>query len=628
MQRLAKTRKFPFVPIAGLMVLIVAGLAAMWLARAQANASERVVHTLHVELGISHVLERARAIESNHRAFLIAGDPAFLADMHEAIDDLWSDFDQLREQTADNPAQQANIAALTPILRAKVAFAEQSTGLLRQNRGTEARALVESGRGKALMEQIRVHTDRMTEEEQRLLVKRWGETRDLITALGFGLAGGLLLVILVATIVVIDARRRSLETEAARDDARASAAALRLEMSAREEIESAIRQMQKMESIGQLTGGIAHDFNNMLAIIIGSLDLAERHLDKKDDESKLRKSISNAREGAERAATLTARLLAFGRLQPLAPVALDANKLVSGMSELLRRTIGEQVGVETVLAGGLWKSYVDPGQLENAILNLAVNARDAMPEGGRLTIETANAHLDDDYARSRADVAPGQYVLICISDTGSGMPPEVMSRAFDPFFTTKEVGKGTGLGLSQVFGFVKQSGGHVAIYSEPGAGTTIKLYLPRHHGGAIASDSPVKEEALPEGRADEIILVVEDEQRVRHFSVDALRELGYTAISASSGRDALELLREQPSISMLFTDIVMPEMDGRRLAEQAVALQPGLRILYTTGYTRNAVVHNGMLDAGVAFLAKPFTIAQLARKVREVLDGAGVNRPV
>lgn len=468
----------------------------------------------------------------------------------------------------------------------------------------------------------------MLAEEERLLAARSATNRQLVAALAIGLAGAVLLIVLASVITLNDARRRSALIEATRDEARRTAEALAEQMAAREEMEQQVRQMQKMESIGQLTGGIAHDFNNMLAIVIGSLDLAERQLERNSgDIGKLRRTIENAREGAERAASLTSRLLAFSRQQPLAPVALDANRLVSGMSELLRRTLGEQVSVEAVLAGGLWKTYADAGQLENAILNLAVNARDAMPTGGRLTIETANAYLDDDYARFRGDVQPGQYVQIGITDTGRGMTPDVVARAFDPFFTTKEVGKGTGLGLSQVFGFVKQSGGHVAIYSEPGRGTTVKLYLPRHLGDA-AEESPAETQTpLPEGRPEEIILVVEDEQRVRHFSVDALRELGYTAVSAGSGREALRLLAEQPAIALMFTDIVMPEMDGRRLAGQALALRPGLRVLYTTGYTRNAVVHNGMLDIGVAFLAKPFTIEQLACKIREVLDGAGINRP-
>ncbi len=395
--------------------------------------------------------------------------------------------------------------------------------------------------------------------------------------------------------------------------------------------EEALRQSQKMEAVGQLTGGIAHDFNNMLAIVIGSLDMASRRIG--DTTGKLERSIATAREGAERAAALTGRLLAFSRQQPLAPIPIDANRLVAGMSELLRRTLGEQIAVETVLAGGLWPTFADPGQLENALLNLAVNARDAIigdggdGDGGRLTIETANAHLDEAYAASRGEVRPGQYIMIGVSDTGSGMSPEVIAKAFDPFFTTKAVGRGTGLGLSQVFGFAKQSGGHVAIYSEVGEGTTVKLYLPRATGKVEPPTPMLPLDELPTGRSDEIILVVEDEQRVRHFSVDALRELGYTAISAANGAEALQILDQQPQIALLFTDIVMPEMNGRALSDLARAKRPDLKVLYTTGYTRNAVVHNGMLDAGVAFLPKPFTVAQLAIKVRDVLDGGGINRP-
>jgi PAS domain S-box-containing protein len=401
---------------------------------------------------------------------------------------------------------------------------------------------------------------------------------------------------------------------------------LRTEVEEREAAESQLRQLQKMESIGQLTGGIAHDFNNMLAIVIGSLDLAKRRL--LTEPQRALKSIENAEEGARRSSQLTARLLAYSRQQALTPEVLNVNKLVGGMSELLRRTIGESVRVETVLAGGLWNSLADSVQLESAIVNLCVNARDAMPNGGKLTIETANAHLDDAYAARSPGTTPGQYVLIGVTDTGIGMPPEVVERAFDPFYTTKGVGKGTGLGLSQVYGFVRQSGGHVKIYSEPGQGTTVKIYLPRHTAVAEVLDVEEKilDQALPAAKEGEILLVVEDEEAVRRMAVDVLRDLGYTVVQASDGPQAIDILHVQPRISLLFTDVVMPKMNGRVLADQAKKMRPELKVLFTTGYTRNAVVHNGMLDAGVAFLPKPFTVAELARKVRRVLDGGGINR--
>ena len=403
-------------------------------------------------------------------------------------------------------------------------------------------------------------------------------------------------------------------------------AALTNEMAERTAAEAQLRQMQKMKSIGQLTGGIAHDFNNMLAIVIGSLDLARRRLSGAE-HPQVTQCLNNAREGAQRAAVLTARLLAFSRQQPLAPQLLDPNKLVGGMSELLRRTLGENIHVETVLAGGLWRTFADPAQLESAIINLAINARDAMPTGGKLTIETANSDLDERYARAHAEVEPGQYVLISVSDTGTGMAPEVVERAFDPFYTTKGAGKGTGLGLSQVFGYVKQSGGHVKIYSEIGRGTTVKVYLPRHLGAASTTLADEAEKAaLPLGTPDTIVLVVEDEEPVRHMTVDALRELGYTVVQASDGKEALRHLQLQPRVDVMFTDIVMPDMTGRELVDQARKSRPDLKVLYTTGYTRNAVVHNGVLDRDVAFLPKPFTLEQLAAKIRDVLAQAGANR--
>jgi len=291
------------------------------------------------------------------------------------------------------------------------------------------------------------------------------------------------------------------------------------------------------------------------------------------------------------------------------------------MSELLRQTIGEQIEVETVLAGGLWRTHIDTPQLENAILNLCVNARDAMPDGGKLTIETHNCHLDDAYSASNAEVAEGQYVLVSVTDSGTGMAQEVIERAFDPFYTTKEVGKGTGLGLSQVFGFVKQSGGHIKIYSELGEGTTIKLYLPRYFGkDEVAEISKSNPSEWPTAKLGEVILVVEDDSHVRQVSVQLIRDLGYEVIETSGGAQALERLAGDERIDLVFTDIVMPGMTGRAMAEEAAKLREGVKILYTTGYTRNAVVHKGVLDPGTEFLAKPYTASALATKLRAVLD--------
>jgi CheY-like chemotaxis protein len=326
-----------------------------------------------------------------------------------------------------------------------------------------------------------------------------------------------------------------------------------------------------------------------------------------------------AMHGARRAATLTARLLAFSRRQPLASKPLDVNALLAAIGDLLHRTLGETVALETVAGAGLWAAMADSAELENALINLAVNARDAMANGGRLTIETANASLDEGYVASLTEpVSPGQYVLIAVSDTGHGMDRATLERVFEPFFTTKEVGKGTGLGLSQVYGFVRQSGGHVRMYSELGEGTTVKLYLPR-------AVSAVREEGVaPQApRADggpETILVVEDDKDLRVYSVATLRELGYTVLEAETGRAALAVL-EACDVDLLFTDVVLPDgMNGRALADEAKRRRPGLRILFTTGYTRNAIVHHGRLDAGVDLLGKPFTFEDLARKVRQALD--------
>ena len=381
--------------------------------------------------------------------------------------------------------------------------------------------------------------------------------------------------------------------------------------------EEALRQAQKMEAVGQLTGGVAHDFNNLLQIIIGNLEMLQRGLGA--ESTRLQRAAANAMNGARRAAAVTQRLLAFSRRQPLHPKPIDVNALVNGMSHLIHRTLGEMVAVETVLGAGLWRVEADPNELEAAILNLALNSRDAMPRGGRLTIETANAHIDSTYAEAHIEVATGQYVAVSVSDTGAGMDENTVARAFEPFFTTKPVGKGTGLGLSQVYGFVKQSGGHVKIYSELGVGTTVKIYLPRLSKDLLAE--PEQETIAPEGSETETILVVEDDDDVRTYSVETLRGLGYRVLEAYDGPSALRLLERQAHVDLLFTDVVLPNgMTGAELVGRARARRPDIKVLFTTGYARNAIFHHGRLDEGVKLITKPFSFADLAAKMRDVLD--------
>ena len=393
----------------------------------------------------------------------------------------------------------------------------------------------------------------------------------------------------------------------------------------RETVEDALRQAQKMEAVGQLTGGIAHDFNNLLTVITGNVDMARRALGS-GETSRAGRALDNAQKGATRAAALTQRLLAFSRRQPLAPKLVNVDRLVAGMADLLHRALGEQVQLEAVATPGLWRVEVDPNQLESAILNLAVNARDAMPEGGKLTIETANARLDEQYSAAHAEVAPGNYVVIAVTDTGTGMSKETLVRVFDPFFTTKGVGKGTGLGLSMVYGFVKQSGGHVKIYSEPNEGTTVKIYLPRviKADEVDESDEPAEPDRM---RRDQRILVVEDDDDVRAYTVEILRELGYIVLEAHDGASAIRLLeRQEQRVDLLFTDIVMPGLSGRELADAARLSHPALKVLYTSGYARNAIVHGGRLDPGVEMIAKPFTYQGLAEKIADVLDTGRTGR--
>jgi PAS domain S-box-containing protein len=385
-----------------------------------------------------------------------------------------------------------------------------------------------------------------------------------------------------------------------------------------EEAQEQLRQAQKMEAVGQLTGGIAHDFNNLLAGIVGSLDLMQTRMAQGRTEN-IERYAKAAMSSAQRAAALTHRLLAFARRQPLDPKPVNANQLVTSMEDLLRRTIGPLHALELVTAGGLWTTLCDPNQLESAILNLAINARDAMPDGGKLTIETCNAHLDDAYVAAQRDVTPGQYICICVTDTGTGMSPDVIGRAFEPFFTTKPLGQGTGLGLSMVYGFAKQSEGHLKIYSEESQGTTVKIYLPRHRGAAEMEElvGPVAE--APRAEAGETVLVVEDEPVIRDLIVEVLQELGYRALQAADGPSGLKILQSKKRIDLLVTDVGLPGLNGRQLADHAREKRPDLKVLFITGYAENATLANGFLDPGMEMITKPFAVEALATKIRSMI---------
>jgi signal transduction histidine kinase len=397
------------------------------------------------------------------------------------------------------------------------------------------------------------------------------------------------------------------------------------EIARRNEAEAALRQAQKLEAIGQLTGGVAHDFNNLLTVIMGGLETIGRQIGVMSEVpqfARIMRAQAMAHHASQRAATLTARLLAFSRRQPLDPKSIDVDRLLGGMTELLKSTLGEQIRLEVVGNAGLWSAFADASELEHAILNLAVNARDAMPGGGRLTIETGNTWLDDEYVAALPEpVPPGQYVLVAVTDTGTGMDKATVDRVFEPFFTTKEMGKGTGLGLSQVYGFVRQTGGHIKIYSEPAHGTTVKIYLPRSHVVPEQEHRIIPTATLLQG--NEAILVVEDHDDLRAYSSGVLRDLGYQVFEAADAASAIGFLESSRSIDLLFTDVVLPDgLHGRNVADHARRLHPTIKVLFTTGYTRNAIVHNGRLDAGVNLLSKPFTFRGLAEKVRKVLDEA------
>ncbi len=607
-------------------LVLVAGAAAVYMALRSTDADRLVTQSYMVRQVATRLLSTLQDAETGQRGYLLTNDESYLEPYNSARDTLDRVLDALVEQTAGDPDQTARVLALRPLVDTRLAIAAHTIDLNRSGQTAAARDVVIAGEGKTAMDQIRIVIQQISDSERDTLM-----VRQDAAAAARGWLLGLVIASLAAAVALsaflANAARRALAEE------RQRAAELEAEVTLRRETQETLRQAQKIEAVGQLTGGIAHDFNNLLTIIIGNLDTLKRRLadtaqqtDVATLAAALAKPVDLALQGARSAAQLTHRLLAFSRRQALDPTRVDLNRLVAGMSDLLRRTLGETINIETILAAGLWPTFVDTNQVENALINLCVNARDAMPEGGRLTIETANTYLDDAYARQFGDVTPGQYALLSVTDTGSGIPSELMERAFEPFFTTKPAGQGSGLGLAMVHGFIKQSGGHIRIYSEVGQGTTVKLYMPRllqdEAAASVPAPRPSPQAASPRGSARETILLVEDNEGVRDFARGALQELGYTVLEAAEAENALKIIAEEPRVDLLFTDVVLPGMSGRELANRATALRPDLPVLFTTGYTRNAIIHHGRLDPGVQLLSKPFAQHDLARKVREMLDGA------
>ena len=615
----------------GFGLVVVAAIAVGLIFVRSQEADVLVDHTFEVQSTAQTLLSQIQAAENGQRGFLITGDNDYLKRFDGARARVPELVARLRRLTPDNPEQQARLNKLEPLIKARIDRIQRTVDLAKEDDRDAAIDIVKGGEGKALMDEIVAELSAFVKAERDLLAARQNRSAELRLWLSLLIGMALFAATLLAALLAI-ATRQAVSGLLDRTHE------LEEESKLRHEAESTLRQAVKMEAVELLGGGVAHDFNNLLTIIIGNLDTMKRQLAKLADlepareiAGKLSKSLDAALRGAQSSAELTHRLLAFSRRQALEPARLDVNRLVAGMLEMLRRTLGSDISIETVLGAGLWPALADAHQLENVLLNLALNGKAAMPDGGCLTIETANTYLDDAYVRSFGDVKAGQYVVVCVTDTGSGIAKDILDRVFEPFFTTKPPGEGSGLGLAMVHGFVKQSGGHVRIYSEEGHGTTVKIYLPRllqaEEVSAVPAARPIEDTTVPRARQSETILVVEDNGGVRDYAKVVLSEFGYRVLEAGDANEALRLLAAN-SVDLLFTDVVLPgPMTGRALADKASKMRPGLPILFTTGYTRNAIVHQGRLDADVHLLNKPFTQQDLVRKIRELLDAAQGDTP-
>jgi signal transduction histidine kinase len=595
-----------------LLVAAMAALAALF--DRQTREAAAIEHTLLVEGHLSRVLSLLQDAETGQRGYLLTGNLAYLEPFNSATAELDKVIESLGRDIADNAAQVQALGTLRLIVNDKLEELVVTIELKNADQPGKALAAVASNKGKVLMDRAREVLARMLAEEQRLLALRESAAQQTYRWVVGGIAAAILITIALGWLTLLDARHQFAVARKAENKARAAHQTTLDEIERRERLESQLRQSQKMEAVGQLTGGIAHDFNNMLAVVIASLNLLKRRLRRGETDNA--RFIDGALDGAERAATLTHRLLAFSRQQPLAPQPIDSNKLVAGMSEMLRRTLGDHISVETVLAGGLWRTHADPGQLENAIVNLAVNSRDAMPDGGKLTIETANASLDEAYAARHIEVRPGQYVMLAVSETGQGMPADIVAKAFEPFFTTKAIGEGTGLGLASAYGVVKHHGGFFVVESEEGRGSTFRVFLP----AASAPAARVPDERPATAPGGKSVLLIDDEEHVLRAAERALARMGYRVTATRSGAEALEWSRGAPSPpDLVMLDMIMPGMSGRATFTALRAVWPEVKVLLTSGYSAEGTAQE-ILDAGCSgFLQKPYDRRALVAKLKELL---------
>jgi signal transduction histidine kinase/ActR/RegA family two-component response regulator len=605
--------------LAGFATLGMLSVLTFEIDEARRKSEALLQHTLQVESVINRVYGLVEGAESAERGYIITSNPDYLGPYYEAERELGSTLGGLSSLVSDNPSQMARIDRFKPILKDRLEIISRTIKQTMENEVGEATRVIKKGAGKMLMDELRGIIEEMTDEEERLLALRQVDLERETENQTKNIYAASTIMALLAAFALWNGYSQINEIIRARNALEEANEQIIEEARQREILQEQLRQAQKLEALGQLTGGIAHDFNNMLGVIVASLNLLKRKLARGDADYE--QFIVSALDGADRAAVLTHRLLAFARRQPLQPRPLNVTQLVEETSHLLRHTLGDTIKIRNFLADDLWAVEADGHELTSVLVNLAVNSRDAMPDGGEFTIETHNLTLATPYIDDNPGLEPGDYVLLVVSDTGAGMTREVLEKVFEPFFTTKPIGKGTGLGLAQVYGFVKQTGGHVEVHSDVGRGTTIKIYLPKYTG-----DEPTKavrlgaDDSTPRAKPGEVVLVVDEDPRNLALARDLLGEIGYTAIVANGGEAGLAIFAERNDITLLLTDLVMPGIDGVLLAERARALRPDCKILFMTGYAPKSAERNGIVFPGARILAKPFTPEQAARKVREAID--------